>query len=122
MCIKGVESLEQHLTNLEKPQAYKEFFDNSQQLLGNLEYNFKKDKFQYGNALTKEKEDKRRKTLESTKRKIEEVRDYSMKIIEVILANCESDDEEEDFSYQKKHYQVLKNELSLDKDEEELDE
>lgn len=42
---------------------------------------------EYGNGLTKEKEDKRRKTLESAKRKIEEVRDYSMKIIEVILHN-----------------------------------
>jgi len=36
-----------------------------------------------------------------------------MKIIEVILHNGESDEEEEDFNYQKKHYEVLKTELCL---------
>lgn len=36
-----------------------------------------------------------------------------MKIIEVILNNCESDSEEEDNSYMKKHYEVLRNELFL---------
>lgn len=73
------------LSSIEKHESYQQFFQNSQSLLSNLDYNFKKDKMEYGNGLTKEKEDKRRKTLESAKRKIEEVRDYSMKIIEVIL-------------------------------------
>ena len=81
-------------------------------MLSLLEYNFKKDKFQYGNTVTKEKQDKRKKTLDNTRRKVEEVRDYSMKIIEVILTDCGSDSDEEDNSYLKKHYQVLRDELS----------
>ena len=76
-----------------------------------MDYNFKKDKFEFGNASTKEKEDKRRKILDNTRRKIEEVRDYSMKIIEVILTDCGSDSEEEDNSYLKKHYDLLRDEL-----------
>lgn len=87
MCKEGVEKLSAILSSIEKPESYQQFFENSQTLLSNLDYNFKKDKMEYGNGLTKEKEDKRRKTLESAKRKIEEVRDYSMKIIEVILHN-----------------------------------
>ena len=38
-----------------------------------------------------------------------------MKIIEVILANCESDSEQEDNSYLQKHYDVLRDELFLEK-------
>lgn len=87
MCKERVEKLSAILSSIEKPESYQQFFENSQTLLSNLDYNFKKDKMEYGNGLTKEKEDKRRKTLESAKRKIEEVRDYSMKIIEVILHN-----------------------------------
>lgn len=87
MCKEGVEKLSAILSSIERPESYQQFFENSQTLLSNLDYNFKKDKMEYGNGLTKEKEDKRRKTLESAKRKIEEVRDYSMKIIEVILHN-----------------------------------
>ena len=55
---------------MEKPDHYQHFFKNSQQLLSNMDYNFKKDKFEFGNALTKEKEDKRRKILDNTRRKI----------------------------------------------------
>ena len=62
-------------------------------MLKNLDYNFKKDKFEYGNSVLREKEDRRRKFVESAKSKIEEVRDYSMKIIEVILSTDDSDDE-----------------------------
>ena len=69
------------------------FFEKSQELLKNLDYNFKKDKFEYGNSVLREKEDRRRKFVESAKSKIEEVRDYSMKIIEVILSTDDSDDE-----------------------------
>lgn len=87
MCKERVEKLSAILSSIERPESYQQFFENSQTLLSNLDYNFKKDKMEYGNGLTKEKEDKRRKTLESAKRKIEEVRDYSMKIIEVILHN-----------------------------------
>ena len=103
-CREGVDSLSSVLANIEKAESYQYFYQNSQQLLGNMDYNFKKDKFEYGNLVTKEREDKRRKHLESTRRKIEEVRDYSMKIIEVILNNCESDSEEEDNDCLKKHY------------------
>ena len=38
-----------------------------------------------------------------------------MKIIEVILHNDDSEDEEEDLTYHKKHYDLLKSELSLEK-------
>lgn len=79
------------MMNIEQPDTYKLFFEKSQELLQNLDYNFKKDKFDYGNATLREKEDKRRKFLDCGKRKIEEVRDYSMKIIEVILHNNDSD-------------------------------
>ena len=43
------------LKKVEKADNYKYFFSNSQQMLSNLDYNFKKDKFEYGNAQTKEK-------------------------------------------------------------------
>ena len=71
--------------------------------------------------MIKEGEDRRRKSVERAKRKIEEVRDYSMKIIEVILHNDDSEDEEDDLAYQKKHYEVLRAELSLEKNERELE-
>jgi hypothetical protein len=92
------------LSSVEEPDKYKEFFENSVELLSNMDYNFKKDKMEFGNAQIKEKEDKRRKSVDSAKRKIEEVRDYSMKIIEVILHNDDSEEEEEDIAYKKKHY------------------
>lgn len=39
-----------------------------------------------------------------------------MKIIELLMHTYESDDDEdEDLPYLKKHYEVLKNELALDK-------
>ena len=45
-----------------------------------------------------------------------------MKIIEVILHDCGSDSEEEDNSYLKKHYEVLREELFHEKNEDELEE
>lgn len=104
------------LNSIEEPKIYADFLKNSQELLRNVDYNYKKDKFEYGNALIKEKEDKRRKSIENGKRKIEEVKDYSMKIIEVILHNDDTDSEEEDLMSKKKHYELLKEELSLEKD------
>ncbi len=83
--------------------------------MANLDYNFKKDKFELGSAAIKESEERRRKSAERAKRKIEEVRDYSMKIIEVILHNDDTEEEEEDLAYQNKHYDTLKAELSLEK-------
>ena len=38
-----------------------------------------------------------------------------MKIIEVVLTKEDSDDEEEDTRYKKKHFDVLKQELHLEK-------
>ena len=69
-CREGVNNLTDVLNDIDKPESYKYFFNNSTQLLGNMDYNFKKDKFEYGNLVTKEKEDKRRKSLDHTKRKI----------------------------------------------------
>lgn len=43
------------LSAIEQPENYNHFYQNSQQLLSNLDYNFKKDKLEYGNTLTKEK-------------------------------------------------------------------
>jgi hypothetical protein len=43
-----------------------------------------------------------------------------MKIIEVILHNDDTEDEEEDLAYQNKHYDMLKSELSLEKNHKEL--
>lgn len=37
------------------PENYAELVAHSQELLGNLDYNFKKDKMEYGNSQTKEK-------------------------------------------------------------------
>lgn len=45
-----------------------------------------------------------------------------MKIIEVILHNDDSSDEQDDINYRKKHYDLLKQELCLDKDQIELNE
>jgi hypothetical protein len=45
-----------------------------------------------------------------------------MKIIEVILHNDDSEDDEDDLAYQKKHYEVLRAELSLEKNDRELEE
>jgi hypothetical protein len=44
-----------------------------------------------------------------------------MKIIEVILHNNDSEDEEEDIAYTKKHYELLKQEVCAEKNELELD-
>ena len=106
--------------SFEQPEVYQTFTAASCELLANLDYNFKKDKFQLGNGEIKEREDKRRKSVERAKRKIEEVRDYSMKIIQVILHNEDSEDEEKDVSYKKKHYDLLKSELSLEKNDRQL--
>lgn len=76
-----------------------------------MEYNFQKDKFEYGNQIIREKYENRRKAYEKTKRRLEEVKDYSMKIIEVILANEDSEEEEQDIIYKKKMYEILKREL-----------
>jgi hypothetical protein len=73
--------LSELFAGIEEPSTYKQFAESSSELLSNLDYNFKKDKFEFGNGLIKEKEDKRRKSVDRAKRKIEEVRDYSMKII-----------------------------------------
>lgn len=118
---QSVTRLAELFAAIEEPATYRTFREGSSDLLGNLDYNFKKDKFELGSAAIKEKEDRRRKSVERAKRKIEEVRDYSMKIIEVILHN-DSDEEEQDHAYQKKHYEVLKTELCLDKNEQELEE
>ena len=69
-CKEGVDNLAEVLRKVDKVDNYQYFFNNSQQMLSNMDYNFKKDKFEYGNAVTKEKEDKRRKTLDGVKRKV----------------------------------------------------
>ena len=54
----------------------------------------------------------RKKNLGFVKRKIEQVKQYSMKIIEVILNNDESDDEDQDFAQKKRIYETLKAEIA----------
>ena len=44
-CREGVNTLSEIFANVEKPENYQHFFENSQQLLSNMDYNFKKDKF-----------------------------------------------------------------------------
>ena len=94
---------------------------NSRQLLSHVDYNFKKDRLELGNLTVKEKQDKRKKALDSTKRKIEEVKDYSMKIIEVILTQDDGSDQEDEegefpelVTQRNKFYKKLKEELGLD--------
>jgi hypothetical protein len=49
--------------SLEQPEVYQNFRGVSCELLANLDYNFKKDKFELGSAAIKEREDKRRKSV-----------------------------------------------------------
>lgn len=57
-----------------------------------MDYNIQKDRLEYGSLEIKEKEDARKKNLTFIKRRVEEVKEYSMKVIEVILNNDESDE------------------------------
>ena len=50
-----------------------------------LDYNFKTDQLEYSNAVIREKLESRKKTGRILRSKIEEVKEYNMKIIEVIL-------------------------------------
>ena len=111
LCKKKITELSDMLVNVQTPQVFAQFTKNSTGFLSNLEYNFQKDKFEYGNQIIREKYENRRKAYEKTKRRLEEVKDYSMKIIEVILANEDSEEEEQDIIYKKKMYEILKREL-----------
>lgn len=82
-----------------------------------MDYNFQKDMMEYGNIEIKEKLDHRRKLARDLRRKIEEVKEYSMKIIEVILNDDESEEEEEDdILIRRKQYETFKADLYLLKD------
>lgn len=59
-----------------------------------IDYNAKKDIMELSSAKLKEHESERRKQLEMVRRQLEETKEYSMKIIEVVLHQPESDDEE----------------------------
>jgi hypothetical protein len=61
-------------------------------LLSSLDYNSKKDRFEFGSGIVKEKEELRRQFVDYAKRGMEEMRDYSMKVIEVTLHKDDSDD------------------------------
>ena len=68
---------------------------------------------EYGSIEIKEKLESRKKFVREIRRKIEEVKEYSMKIIEVILNDDESDEEEEeDILVKKKQYETLKADLA----------
>ena len=62
--------------------------------LSKMDYNFQKDAMEYNSPEIKEKLEMRKKFSKEISRKIEEVKDYSMKIIEVILNQEESDEED----------------------------
>ena len=53
--------------------------------MSKIDYNFQKDVLEFGGKEIKDIEEQRRKVNNSLKKKIEEVKEYSMKIIEVIL-------------------------------------
>lgn len=55
ICKESITQLSDIFTKVEQIDCFKQFAENSSQFLGNLDYNFKKDKFEYGNALIKEK-------------------------------------------------------------------
>lgn len=65
--------------------TYNAFLSSSVELLGSLDYNEKKDKFEYGNGRIRQAEELRSLYMENTKQKMLDVQDYSMKIIEVTL-------------------------------------
>ena len=43
------------MAHLELPKNYDYFYENSKEILSNLDYDFKKDKFGYGNTLIRER-------------------------------------------------------------------
>ena len=118
LCKESAYDIAERLRDLENAETFKKFKTSSKHLLGQIDYNFKKDRLELGNLIIKEKEDKRRKSLEATRRKVEEVKDYSMKIIEVILANDDDSESGEEFAemitQKKKFYKKLKEELNFD--------
>ena len=81
LCKHKVSDLWEVLSDIEEHQNYKEFFEGSKEMLSNLDYNFKRDRFEYFNSQIKKAQDNLRKSQSSAKAKIEEVKDYSMKII-----------------------------------------
>ena len=119
-CKHKVTELWDVLANIEEQEAFEEFRLGSKHLLANLDYNFKRDRFEYFNGEIKKAQDKLRKSQSNAKAKIEEVKDYSMKIIEVIL-NEDSSDDELDFPATKKHYEVLKEDIFTERKKESMD-
>lgn len=54
-CKENVSHLAEFFAKIEDVEVYQQFLGNSQELLGNLDYNFKKDKFEFGSSVIKEK-------------------------------------------------------------------
>jgi hypothetical protein len=52
-CKENVTNLSDLFSNIEEVDSYKQFLVNSTELLCNLDYNFKKDKFEFGSTLIK---------------------------------------------------------------------
>jgi hypothetical protein len=55
ICKESITQLSNIFAKVEQIDSFREFSENSSEFLSNLDYNFKKDKFEYGNALIKEK-------------------------------------------------------------------
>ena len=116
-CKTSAMQISQALAELETKESVEQFKTNIIHKLSKIDYNIQKDRLEYGNLEIKEKQDTRKKNLSFVKRKIEQVKQYSMKIIEVILNNDESDDEDQDFAQKKRVYETLKADIAkLDMD------
>lgn len=69
-CKNSTQEVAAAIYDMESFEAFANFRDNHMAKLSRIDYNFQKDRFEYGNLEIKEKEDIRRKNLAYVKRKI----------------------------------------------------
>ncbi len=94
------------LDQLSNKDSFREFKTRSKELVNFLMFNTKKDRLEIEGKSIREGLEQRQNCIGSINREMEQLRDYSMKIVEVVLDNEES--EEEHLNVKQKLYEQLK--------------
>lgn len=89
--IKELASFNEEFERLLKSQPA-EFTEKCRSVGRFVDYNTKKDIMEFSSARLKECESERRRQLDQVRKQLEEIKEYSMKIIEVVLHQTESDE------------------------------
>lgn len=75
---------------IDQPNAFNLFKESMVDNLRKMDYNFQKDMMEYSSPSIKERVEERRKMFKDIWRKIDEVKEYSVKIIEVAMEEDDS--------------------------------